>query len=429
VRRILATDLGIWPVLQNMMQVSDSMLHSPEFRSNLANYILLYDQVVIPTGNLQILPVLRNVFGETIFDELIRSNIIVLARYNKWFSYIGNGGGLRFFESFSDPSSGKNPNLFHSYFAPLDEAIDTAIKTTTPTSSVHRTSELTNLLIDNVLPVGTNIEMNEFRDETYNDILGSPYLRNFLSIRNEGRHLDALKGINENQVRIYSPHAVPEKGESQEIWSVLHAAFENFVMGISTDLNIEEIAGDGNTLALLKAKGQRVGLDLVGKNAFSKIQEINGIPNIGQAFAKGAFTAEQLLDLRESRHSQVFRDWFSSEDPKETSQQIVERYVNSIGKPSFIDRLPVKTLRFGVTTSAGLIDPVTGVISSAVDSFLLSKWFPRKSPKLFIKHAKAVTVKANPTSASLKKPKITGRDRNRPCSCGSGKKYKKCCDR
>ncbi|ABL99842.1 SEC-C metal-binding domain-containing protein [Shewanella amazonensis] len=428
-RRILATDLGIWPVLQNMEKVSDSMLQSQAFRSNLANYILLYDQIVIPTGNLQILPVLRNIFGESIFDELIKSNIIVLARYNKWFSYIGNGGGLRFFESFSDPNSGKTPNLFHSYFAPLDEAIDTAIKTTTPPSSSDRASVLKNLLIDKILPVGNKIEMDSFRDETYKDILGSPYLRNFLSIRNEGRSLDALKGINANQVRIYSPHAIPEKGESPEIWSVLHAAFENFVLGLSTDIDVEEIAGDGNTLALIKAKGQRVGLDLEGKNAFSKIQEISGIPDIGELFSKNEFTPEQLLDLRESKHSQVFRDWFSSENPNETSQQIVERYVSSIGKPSIIEKLPIKTLRFGVTTGAGLLDPLTGAISSAVDSFLLSKWFPGKSPKLFIKHAKAVAIRSTAKSPRIQKPKMTGRDRNRPCSCGSGKKYKKCCGR
>ncbi|MCF5838367.1 hypothetical protein [Aeromonas veronii] len=96
-RRIFATDLGIWPVFQNMENVSDAMLQSDEFRSNLANYILLYDQIIIPTGNLQILPVLRNIFGEYIFDELVKSHIIVLARYDKWFGYIGNGGGLSFF--------------------------------------------------------------------------------------------------------------------------------------------------------------------------------------------------------------------------------------------------------------------------------------------------------------------------------------------
>ena len=403
------------------------MLQSLTFRSNLANYLLLYDQVVVPTGNLQILPVLRNIFGESIFDELIKSNVIVLARYNKWFSYVGNGGGLRFFESFAGPESSKKPNLFHSYFAPLDEAIYTAIKTTTPTSSVLRASELTNLLLDKVLPVGTNIEMNSFRDETYKDILGSPYLRNTLAIRNEGRHLDELKGLNANQVKIYSPHVIPGKGESPEIWSVLHAAFENFILGLSTDVNVEEIAGDGNTLALLKAKGQRVGLDLEGKNAFSRIQEISGIPDIGEAFSKGAFTAEQLLDLRESKHSQAFRNWFSSEYPKETSQEIVERYVNSLGQPSLIDRLPVKALRFGLTTGAGLIDPISGAVSSVVDSFLLKKWFPGKSPKLFIKHAKAVMVKERPKPASPQQPRMTGRDRNRLCSCGSRKKYKKCC--
>lgn len=428
-RRILATDLGIWPVFQNIEKVSDSMLQSPAFRSNLANYILLYDQIFIPTGNLQILPVLRNIFGEQIFDELIKSNIIVLARYNKWFSYIGNGGGLRFFESFGDPKTGKTPNLFHSYFSPLDEAIDTAIKTTTPGSSSSRASELRNLLLDKIVPIGNQIEMDSFRDETYKDILGSPYLRNFLSIRNEGRSLDSLKGINANQVRMYSPHTVPEKRESPEIWSVLHAAFENYVLGLSTDIEVEEIAGDGSTLALIKAKGQRVGLDLEGKNAFSRIQEISGIPDIGDAFSKGSFTPDQLLDLRESKHSQAFRDWFCSERPSETAQQIVERYVDSIGKPGLIDSLPIKTLRFGVTTGTGLLDPVTGMICSAVDSFLLSKWFPGKSPKLFIKHAKAVTTRSDADSPRIQKPKMSGRDRNRPCSCGSGKKFKKCCGR
>jgi hypothetical protein len=180
-RRILATDLAIWPVLQNMANVSDSMLHSQKFKTDIANYILLYDQIIIPTGNLQILPVLRHIFGEAIFDELIKTNIIVLARYNKWFSYIGNGGGLRFFESHGNPDLPKTPNLFHSYFAPLDEAIDTALKLTTPASSLKRTAELRNLLQDKIIPVGSNIDIESFRTETYQDILGSPYLRSFLS--------------------------------------------------------------------------------------------------------------------------------------------------------------------------------------------------------------------------------------------------------
>ncbi|WP_196806531.1 hypothetical protein [Methylobacter luteus] len=69
-RKVFATDLGIWPVFQNLNKVSDAMVASSEIKRSLANYILLYDQIFIPTGNLQILPVLRILLGEDIFDEL-----------------------------------------------------------------------------------------------------------------------------------------------------------------------------------------------------------------------------------------------------------------------------------------------------------------------------------------------------------------------
>jgi len=426
-RRILATDLAIWPVLQNMASVSDTMLKSPKFKTDIANYILLYDQIIIPTGNLQILPVLRHIFGEAIFDELIKTNIIVFARYNKWFSYLGNGGGLRFFESFGNPDLAKTPNLFHSYFAPLDEAIDTALQLTTPILSPKRTSELRNLLLDHIIPVGNKIEMESFRTETYHDILGSPYLRNLLSIRNEGRNLDSLKGINSNQMTVFSPHTKSEKGQSQEIDSVLRVAFENFILGIGSDVKADEITGDGNTFSLLKAKGQRIGANLEGVNAFAKVQEISGIPDIGSAFSSGVLSAEQLLDLRESKHSQAFRNWFISEDRTEKSEEIVERYVNTIGKTNLIDNIPMKILRFVTTTSIGTANPILGAMSGVIDSFFLSKWFPEQSPRLFLQHTKSVMVKSQPEETTLKTQKMSGRDRNRPCSCGSKKKYKHCC--
>jgi hypothetical protein len=75
-RVVLATDFGIWPVLKDLGQVSDAMVFSNEQWSALANYVLLYDQIIIPTGNLQILPVLRIMLGEVVFDEL-PSNLTV----------------------------------------------------------------------------------------------------------------------------------------------------------------------------------------------------------------------------------------------------------------------------------------------------------------------------------------------------------------
>lgn len=397
--------------------------------SALANYILLYDQIVIPTGNFLILPVLRIMLGDDVFEELLKNNVIVLARHDKWFSYIGNGGGLQFFSIGEGSSQDRNQqNLFHSYFAPMDEAIETALVTTAPISSRERKNQLANLLSEKVVPVCADIQPEAFRHETYHDVLGSPYLRDFLSLRNNGRSLDRLRGIAANQVRIYSPHhSTLDQQESPEITSLLRVAFENFVLGIGTDVQASEITGDDSTLALLKAKGQRAGAAIEGVNAFTRIQEIAGIPDIGVAFAKKELSAEQLLDLRESKHAKSFRDWVGSETGTDEKEgDIVRRYVESIGKPSLIERLPAKLLRFAVTTGASAINPILGGVTSAVDSLFLSKWFPGKPPRLFLEHAKSVLLK-NEQKKAVPPPSMSGRNRNRPCSCGSGKKYKKCC--
>ncbi|MDD2540866.1 MAG: hypothetical protein PHH28_07455 [Desulfuromonadaceae bacterium] len=52
------------------------------------------------------------------------------------------------------------------------------------------------------------------------------------------------------------------------------------------------------------------------------IQEISGVPDIGKTFAEKKFAAEQLLDLRESKHAQTFRDWIGSGSENEPSCEI-----------------------------------------------------------------------------------------------------------
>jgi len=422
-RTVLATDLGIWPLFKDIHKVSDFMVNSREVKRSLANYILLYNQIYIPTGNLQILPVLRIILGEDIFDELVKNNVIVLARYDKWFSYYGNGSGLSFF---SIASGDAKNNLFYSYFSPLDECIETALSNTNPVPGSVRKQELTNLLLDNVIPVVENIDHNTFKNETYKDISESPYLRNFLSYKNRGRSLNNLKGIRANEVRTYAAHNVKDENNSPAIAAVLQAAFDNFILGIGSDLKTDEITGDGASLALLKAKGQRVGMPIEGQKAFAQIQDISDVPDIGLAFADGMITAEQLLDLRESKHAEAFRSWLGQSNPQDSHVDIVRRYVETLGKPSIIESIPAKTLRFAATTSIGILKPPAGIAASAIDNFLLSKWFPAKSPRLFLKHAKSVIIKSEDTKTP-NPPKMSGRDRNRPCSCGSGKKYKRCC--
>ena len=279
----------------------------------------MYDQIVIPTGNLQILPVLRIMLGESAFDELIRSKGVVLARYDQWFGYVGNGGGLLSFKVGDGADHG--PNLATSFFRPLDEAIDVAITSTNPQSSVARRREIKNLLIDNVAVLPTQAITDGLKEEAYRDINGSPYLRDFLSLRNNGRSLDRLKGIRPDQVRVFNPHVPPEKGDSREIRAVLRVAHENFVLSIGGHVGATEIIGDESSLTVLQAKGQRLGFSISGDRAFAQLQQVSGVPNLWAAFAARQISSAQLLDLRYSKHAQSLRDWFDSGAPHRVRQR------------------------------------------------------------------------------------------------------------
>lgn len=423
IRRVLATDFGIWPTFASLARVPDAMIASLDYRARLANYLLLYDQIVIPTGNLQIIPVLCEMLGESAFYELVRSRGIVLARFDQWLGYMGNGTGLICYQIDDPPDWPSNvPNLGTAFCRPLDQIISEVVSVRDSPSTLGRRSEITNLLIDNIVQVPTQAIADLLKDETYKDILGSAYLRDLFAIRNAGRSLDNLIG-EANQFSIFNPHIPLGRNERLEIHNVLRVAFENFLLGIGSHSGVTEITGDKSTLSLLNAKGQRLGFSPEGNLAFAKIQKVGGVPDLGEAYVTKQISLEQLLDLRYSKHCQALRDWFAAGAPGSTADETLRRYVGTIGKPSWIDAFSTKVLRFATTTAIGVDDPISGAVASAVDAFLLSKWFPGRSPRLFLKQAKVMLA----NTPVIQKPDMRGRDRNAQCSCGSGKKRKKCC--
>jgi hypothetical protein len=424
-RRILASDFGIWPLMLAQERLSENLYRSPMIWGRLATYLLLYDQIIIPTGNFQIIPVLRLMLGEAAFDDVIRNKGIALARYDQWFGYIGGGGGLAFYTAYEDPNKPtRGPNLALSFFQPVEQAIDVVLAVSNPPSTAQRRSEIKNLLLDNLVQLPMDSIVNGLKEESYRDILGSPYLRDFMALRNLGKSLDNLRGAKSNGVVTFNPASKP-KDAVPEIQSVLRVAFENFLLSMGSHAAVTEITGDDSTLNILRAKGQRLGYAAEGLNAFAQIQKVTGVPDLGAAFASRQLSARQLLDLRYSTHCQALRDWFAGGSPSDAAEDTLRRYVESVGKPSWIETLPAKALRFATTTGIGVTGTVPGAIASAIDTFMLSRWFPGKGPRLFMERAKIVLD----NSPTISKSVMKGRDRNALCSCGSGKKYKKCCGR
>jgi hypothetical protein len=419
-RRALATDFGVWPAFRKLHQLSDAMLASPAHWSSLANYLILYDQIVIPTSNLQVLPVLRHMLGDAVFEELVRTKVIVFARYDQWFGFAGGGAGLSFFQILPGERADRGMNIGMAHFLPLERAIDVALDYTTPIVEASQKRSLAKLLGDHVveLPMPTG-DLDRITEETIKDVIESPYLREALSLKN--KHPNKLGNLPSTKLAIFNPHVPPEPGENREIRSVLRVAFENFLLHVGGLTDATDITGDDATLTVLRAKGQRYGAPIEGSRAFAQIQKISGIPDIGSAFANKLLTSEKLLALRDSTHAASFREWFAEGSPSENADATVRRFVEQLQQPSWIDRSPAKSLRFAITTAWGSLEPISGTLIGIADNFLLSRWWPTRSPRLFLKQAK-VALARPPLIGSESK----GRDRNADCYCGSGKKYKRC---
>lgn len=423
--RILPTELGIWPMIQRQDRASDLMLNTLSYWARIADYLLIYDQIVIPTGNLQILSVLRFVLGDEVLLELLETRVIIFGRFDQWFGY-ADKAGVVFFRVGDNPDEGTPlPNLATSHFLPLDAALDTAFLLMNPPSTIETRQRYKKLIIDSVVQLPTEAILEGVREEAYRDIRESPYLQSIMSIRNAGRSIDNLRGVKPNTVTIFNPLVPAEKGDSLEVRAVLRVVFENLLLSIGGHVQANELTGEASTLSVLQAKGQRLGFSPHGREAFAKLQNVGGVPDLGEAFARKQISARQLLDLRQSKHAQSFRDWFAKGNPSATAEETVRRYVETVGKPGLIESLPVKLIRFATTTGIGALEPISGGIAAAADTFLLSKWFPGQSPRLFMRQAKKVIS----NSPVVRAPLTKGRNRNAMCSCDSGRKYKHCCGR
>lgn len=422
-RRLLATDLGIWPMVLGQGRASDMMLASQDCWAQLADYLLMYDQIVIPTGNLQILSVLRFMLGDDVLLELLETRTIVFARFEGWFGYIGMQGVVSYKFLSGPEKRHAAPNLATSHCLPLDQAIEVLFIATNPPSTPEIRQRYKSLLLEHTANLAATPILDAARLEAYRDIESSPYLQNMLSIRNGGRPLEDLKGSKADTVCVFNPHVRPGKETPPEIWAILNVVFENLLLGIGGETAVGEITGDKATLTVLQAKGQRLGFSPHGRAAFAQLQQVSGVPHLGMAFASKQLSARQIIDLRQSKHAQTFRDWLAAGSPSLTAQETLQRYLESVGKPSLMESIPVKLLRFASTTTWGALEPISGAVVAAADSFLLSKWFPGSSPRLFMRQAKVLAA----NSPVIRAPVQKGRDRNTQCSCGSSKKYKHCC--
>lgn len=115
---------------------------------------------------------------------------------------------------------------------------------------------------------------------------------------------------------------------------------------------------------------------------------LNGCPDIATVINNNERDIDEFLELL--KKSGRFKKWLKGASPDEN---IISNYIEDITSSGWINRTPVKVLRYLTTTGLGFINPAAGVLTSIVDTFLLEKinlgWNPNQfinsSLKKFVK--------------------------------------------
>jgi hypothetical protein len=114
--------------------------------------------------------------------------------------------------------------------------------------------------------------------------------------------------------------------------------------------------------------------------------EVAGVSDLSNLLLADGDRMTELLKITYSSDAQQFRSWFHS-SANLSEREILKAYIDLLHRVPWIQRAPAKTLRFAVTTVAGLVPvlgPILGAGASAIDIYVADKLLRGKSPKFFI---------------------------------------------
>lgn len=219
------------------------------------------------------------------------------------------------------------------------------------------------------------------------------------------------------------------KIHENDIYKILRLLHANKNLIYASEIKADDLVAESEIKTILKAK---ITPSLRDKNdsksLFEDILAKKGLPNIGELYLKKILSIQEILDLRNNFHGKLFRKWFYSKEynEKEVYEGLLNRKIN---KPK---ELLVKAFRFILPKAITLIEPITGFLASAANSFLVDKILRGWNPNIFLdeKLKYEIDNKINSYESERRKQFILERfpntGRNDICPCGSGKKFKNC---
>lgn len=351
-------------------------------RAHLASQILLYDTVIIPTVDFGIIPTLINWFGVKDFENAIESSTIKFIRRKGILGYAGNGNGISTF--LIRPGENMTFKWWQEavFGDDSEKSIAIQLKQMCPFISKKQRQKLIELVVSHstVLDYDNEFFMKNIVHESYTDIMNDKSLSNFVSSKSKERaiKLNWLENVGPDKMRVLGQEGLIDDA----VDLVLRVAEVNMEIVMATSVGNADIFTSDGAEKILVNKLSRSEVDKSLLANFISLLELINIPDIRQAIISDDINLSEIWSIREKRISSKFRKWLREANPQD-NRDLEKAYVQVLGKSSLAESLPVRSIRFAVTTIAG-VNPIAGFVAGFIDNFFVDKWLSGYSPKLFL---------------------------------------------
>jgi len=174
---------------------------------------------------------------------------------------------------------------------------------------------------------------------------------------------------------------------------LVHKAVEAAVLGLSgVSQRIEEMKTYSALSGCIESESvlfmdklwflSKQGLPDMQQQQFQRVVQIAGVPEFLPRIDK--LNVDRLMQVRESREAKDFRDWLCTLS-EATDQEIEERVKSLRAKvASLFGSEEGKMARFVATTGLSFVNPIAGIISGVLDTFLINRIVPTSGVWSFI---------------------------------------------
>ena len=214
---IVDSRLSINHSLEHTLRANSFFLTNRANLAHLANQLLLYDKIAIPTKDFGIVPILIYWFGLRNFEKILKQDFIFFLHRPGIFGYVGNGNGLS--EFVIEPSKERSFEWWQeALFGDMAKAIELQITYLCPFISRKRKTKLTHLVVEHSRPIeyDNDFFMKYIVHETYTDIKQDLDLTAFISkLSGNPKRLDLTRipGVAPNQAKVLDTDGIKQPAD------------------------------------------------------------------------------------------------------------------------------------------------------------------------------------------------------------------------